>query len=74
MPAELAHQKADKHLCVELHRKVRIRLRPSMALQARICAECCHVKRINQSNMEILRNNRLINDIVNVSCQITNKE
>ena len=38
------------------------------ALQARICAECCHVKRINQSNMEILRNNRLINDIVNVSC------
>ena len=29
MPAELAHQKADKHLCVELHRKVRIRLHPS---------------------------------------------
>ena len=26
MSAELAHQKADKHLCVELHRKVRIRL------------------------------------------------
>ena len=25
MSAELAHQKADKHLCVELHRKVRIR-------------------------------------------------
>ena len=24
MSAELAHQKADKHLCVELHRKVRI--------------------------------------------------
>ena len=24
MPAELAHQKADKHLCVALHRKVRI--------------------------------------------------
>ena len=28
MSAELAHQKADKHLCVALHRKVRIRLRP----------------------------------------------
>ena len=40
-----------KHLCVALRHKVRIRLRPSMALQARICAECCHVKRINQSNM-----------------------
>ncbi len=25
MPAELAHQKADKHLCVAFHRKVRIR-------------------------------------------------
>ena len=24
MPAELAHQKADKHFCVALHRKVRI--------------------------------------------------
>ena len=30
MSAELAHQKADKHLCVALHRKVRIRLHPSM--------------------------------------------
>ena len=68
MSAELAHQKADKHLCVVVHRKVRIRLHPSMALQAEICAECSHIKRINQSNMEILRNNRLINDIVNVSC------
>ena len=29
MSAELAHQKADKHLCVALHRKVRIRLHPS---------------------------------------------
>ena len=74
MSAELAYQKADKHLCVALHRKVRIRLHPSLALQARICAECCHVKIIKKSNMEILRNNRLINDIVNVSCQITNKE
>ena len=26
MPAELAHQKADKHFCVALHREVRIRL------------------------------------------------
>ena len=26
----LHHQKADKHLCVALHRKVRIRLHPSM--------------------------------------------
>ena len=29
MSAELAHQKADKHLCVALHRKLRIRLHPS---------------------------------------------
>ena len=28
MSAELAHQKADKHLYVALHRKVRIRLHP----------------------------------------------
>ena len=39
MSAELAHPKADKHLCVELHRKVRIRLRPSIAFHAVICAE-----------------------------------
>ena len=32
MSAELAHQKADKHLCVSLHRKLRIRLHPSMEL------------------------------------------
>ena len=31
MSAELARQKADTHLCVALHRKVRIRLHPSMA-------------------------------------------
>ena len=31
MSAELAHQKADKHLCVALHRKVRIRLPPIVA-------------------------------------------
>ena len=30
MPAELALQKADTHLCVALVRKVRIRLHPSM--------------------------------------------
>ena len=29
MSVELAHQKADKHLCVALHIKVRIRLHPS---------------------------------------------
>ena len=29
MSVELAHEKADKHLCVALHRKVRIRLHPS---------------------------------------------
>ena len=30
MSAELAHPKADKHLCVALRYKVRIRLHPSM--------------------------------------------
>ena len=30
MSAELAHQKADAHICVALHRKLRIRLRPSI--------------------------------------------
>ena len=30
MSVELAHQKADKHFCVALHRKVRIRLHPSI--------------------------------------------
>jgi hypothetical protein len=45
MSAELAHQKADKHLCVALHHKVRIRLHPSTALQAEIFAEYCHIKR-----------------------------
>lgn len=29
MSAELAHQRADKHLCVALRHKVRIRLHPS---------------------------------------------
>jgi hypothetical protein len=29
MSAELAHQKADKHFCVALARKVRKRLHPS---------------------------------------------
>ena len=59
----MLNQKADKHLCVALHRKVVLGytlLRNQFAaLQARICAECCHVKRINQSNMEIQRYNRL---------------
>ena len=45
MSAELAYQKADKHLCVALHRKVRIRLHPSKALQAEICTECSNIKR-----------------------------
>jgi hypothetical protein len=45
MSAELAYQKADKHLCVALHRKLRIRLHPSTALQAEIFAEYCHIKR-----------------------------
>jgi hypothetical protein len=39
MSAELAHPKADKHLCVALYRKVRIRLHPSMVLQVEIHAE-----------------------------------
>ena len=30
MSAELAHQKSGKHLCVALHRKLRIRLHPSI--------------------------------------------
>jgi len=29
MSAVFAHQKADKHLCMAFHRKVRIRLHPS---------------------------------------------
>jgi hypothetical protein len=45
MSAELAHQKADKHLCMALHRKLRIRLHPSTALQAEIFAEYYHIKR-----------------------------
>ena len=44
MSAELAHQKADKHLCVALHRELRIRLHPSMALRAEIFAECSRIK------------------------------
>ena len=44
MSVELAHQKADEHLSVALARKVRIRLHPSMALQAKICAEYCYTK------------------------------
>ena len=44
MSAELAHQKADKHLCVTHHRKLRIRLHPPMALRAEIFAEYCYSK------------------------------
>ena len=44
MSAELAHQKADKHLCVALCH-ILIRLHPSTALQAEIFAEYCHIKR-----------------------------
>ena len=44
MSAELAHQKADKHLCVALRHKVRIRLHPPMALRAEIFAEYCYTK------------------------------
>ena len=49
MSAELAHQKADKHLCVALRHKVRIRLHPSTALQVEIFAEYCHIKRKDHS-------------------------
>ena len=49
MSAELAHQKADKHLCVALRHKVRIRLHPSTALQAEIFAEYYRIKRIDYS-------------------------
>ena len=44
MSVELAHQKADKHLCVALRHKVRIRLHPSTALRAEIFAEYCYSK------------------------------
>ena len=40
MSAELTHPKADKHLCVALRYKVRIRLHPSMALQAVFLVKC----------------------------------
>ena len=49
MPAVLAHQKADKHLYVALHHKVRIRLHPSMVLQVEIHAECFRIKRKDDS-------------------------
>ena len=41
MSVELAHQKADKHLCVALRHKVRIRLHPSMDLYVEIRAKKC---------------------------------
>ena len=36
MSVELAHQRADKHLCVALHRKLRKRLHPFMELNCGI--------------------------------------
>jgi len=44
MSAELAYQKADRLLCVALHRKLRIRLHPSMAFHAVFCTEWCHIQ------------------------------
>ena len=44
MLAELAHQKADMQFCVAHHKKLRIRLHPSMALQAEIYAKYCYTK------------------------------
>ena len=43
MSVELAHQKADKHLYVALHHKVRIRLHPSTES---ICGLCRHVNKL----------------------------
>ena len=43
MSAELAHQKADKHLCVALRHKVRIRLHPSTET-------VCGIEIVNFSN------------------------
>jgi hypothetical protein len=49
MSAELAYQKADKHLCVALHRKLRLGYallwNLFAALETRIYAEYCHIKR-----------------------------
>ena len=45
MSAELAHQKADKHLCVALHRKLRIRLHPSKGPDCRIGQDSHQIER-----------------------------
>ena len=45
MSAELAHQKADKHLCVALHRKLRIRLPPSMEPDCKIGQDSHQIER-----------------------------
>ena len=45
MSAELAHQKADAHFCVAFRHKVRIRLHPSMELQAEFIMERCQTNR-----------------------------
>ena len=54
MPAELAHQKADKHLCVALHRKVRIRLHPFKEPVAALETEnYAEITPILQKNIEV---------------------
>ncbi len=43
MSAELAHQRANKHLCVVVHRKVRIRLHPSTEPNCGIASDNCMI-------------------------------
>ena len=45
MSAELAHEKADAHFCVALHRKVRIRLHPSKGPDCRIGQDSHQIER-----------------------------
>ena len=45
MSVELAYQKADKHLCVALHRKVRIRLHPFNGPDCRIGQDSHQIER-----------------------------
>ena len=54
MPAVLTHQKADKHFCVALHRKVRIRLHPSKEPVAALETEnYAEITPILQKNIEV---------------------
>jgi len=54
MSVELAHQKADKHLCVALHRKVRIRLHPFKEPVAALETEnYAEITPILQKNIEV---------------------